>query len=213
MDLHALWGGGLNSGKYFVLDIVDDRESRYRAAPVNRSQYRWLAVGAHNILLHHPSVADVRHVAHEDNGIIHNFDWHIVERQRIPRTVVETRPVFAAANLDGAGRHRDILRSNGIFNVHRGQPLGQQCLLVEVNHDLAYHAAVRGREQSARNHRYLLTYAEDAVVVEFRLRQRVARECKLINGDRGGAEAQYPGRIHACGKAKTDGLYGCAHLS
>ncbi len=161
------------------LELLDDRQGRGAALLDHGEQHRSAAVLAHDVGLDRESVAHVRDVAHVDGGAVDDLDRELVERRHRVRAAVEAHPILLRPELHAAGRQGQVLEVDGVADIRGRDRLGQEQLRIEVDHDLARLAAVWQRQRDALDRGDLLANAIDAVVVELRLRNRLAAEREL----------------------------------
>ena len=90
--------------------LRDDVERRRRAGLQDRQQRRALAVDAHDVGLRRIAVADLRHVADEDDRAARRADRQIVQALDRRRAAVGLDRVLVGADLGGAGRQDQVLR-------------------------------------------------------------------------------------------------------
>ncbi len=205
LDLEPRRRGGPD-GREQVLELLDDRERRGAALLDHGEQHRPPAVLTDHVGLHREAVAHVRHVAQVDRGAVDDLDGQLVELGQGVGAAVEGDPVLARAELHAAGRQRQVLEIHGGVDVRGRDRLRQECLGIEIDHDLPRLAAVRQGERDALDRRDLLTDAVDAVVVELGLRERLAAEGELDDRHAGGVVLQDEGRDRARGHAAQDRL-------
>jgi hypothetical protein len=191
-----------------MLDPVDDRESGGIAVLDHAEQNRAAAVLTHDILLHHRSVADLRHILQKDRGAVDELDGHHVEVVDRRRCRVGPHRVLGVPDLRRSRRQRQVLGVDRVHDVERRQASGQKLVRVDIHHDLAIFAASRRRQGDAGNRRQLLPNAVDAEIIELLLVQAVRTEAELQYGNARGIELHDDGRLNAGRHQGANGIGG-----
>ena len=164
------------------LTLLDDVERRGVAVLEDREQRRRAAVAARTMLVcTREAVAHLGHVAQVDGGAVDDLDRDVVERGERVGAAVEADAVFARRRSCAlpVGRVRFWALIALLTSAGRDRP-GLQRLRIEIDHDLPRLAAVRQRAGSGPGSAAsCVADTVDAVVVDLRLRQRLAAEGEL----------------------------------
>ncbi len=162
-----------------LLDRVDDAERRGVAVLDDAEQHRAAALGAHHVLLHQGTVADVAYVLEEDGGAARELHGDAVEIVEDERHRIGADGILGVADLRGAGRQGQVLGVDGIDHVQRGQSLRLQLGRIEIDHDLPVAAAGRRRKRHAMDRGQALAQPVDAVIVELLLVEVIRAQADL----------------------------------
>ncbi len=168
------------------LDPVHDVERRSVARFVDAHQNAALAVGEDDVGLRRETVADMSDVAHVGRGAIDGFHGQVVEFVYGLRAAVHFDGVFKRAHFCGAGRKDQVLRGDGVDDIHRGKAVRLKGGRIGIHGNEALFAAVREWSCRAGNRRQLRTDKVVAEVEELLLAERIARESDLNDGNCGG---------------------------
>ena len=190
------------------LDAVDDVERRDRTGLDDRHQHRIAAVDAHHVDLRRRAVVGEGDVAQEHRRAVDDLDRHIVKRGDLIGRAVEIDDVFEIADLLGADRGDYVLAADRVDDVLRRQAVGLQLLLIEIDLHLSDFAAIRRRNRRAGDAGELRADEVLPVVLEFRLRQRFARQRELQHRHARSLEAEDEGRRDAGRQILEHGLRG-----
>ncbi len=144
LDLQFLGKPGGDPGKHLSY-VLDDLQGGTLAHLQDGHQHASLAVAQNDIGLGRIAVADVRHVADVDGGVVHRLDRHVVDLVHAGRAVVEIHVIFERADFRRSSGKNQILGVDGRHHVGRRQPLGLQQVGPDIDHHLPLLAAVRIR--------------------------------------------------------------------
>ena len=156
-----------------------------------------MAVLAHDVRLHAPAHAHLRHVAQVDRRVPHLLDRQVAERLGGIGAGVELHEVLPGAHACGARREDDVLRVERGAHVGRGERLGEERLRVDVDVDQARHAAVGRRHGHAVHGGERDADEVGREVAELRLGPLGAGDAELQDRDVGGVEADHERRRDA----------------
>ena len=124
------------------------------------------AVLTHDVGLHLKTVADAGEIAQINGGPGRLLNGQTRDLIDGARRAVGADVVLALADLDGAGRHHDILQGDGVQNIARRDALRLHRVLIHVDGDLALFAAVRRGHHRARNRDQLRAHRVGGDVVQ-----------------------------------------------
>ena len=133
------------------------------------------------------AVAHAGDVADIDHGAVDGLDRQVAEVLHLDRGIVELEGIFEAADLLGANRRDQVLRSQRVGDVLPGQAARLQRFGIEVDLDLALLAAERIWDRRARHRDQRRAELVDADVGEVLFGQAFTRQRDLNDRHRGGA--------------------------
>ena len=131
------------------------------------------------------------------NGITRKDEWHYGERCESGSDMQGETGSDSARRQGEAGRQSEILSIDCIDHVRRGQALGLKFQRIDIDHDLAGLAPVRGRKGHARYRGKLLAQAVEPVVIELLLTEAVGGEAELQHRHGRGVVLHYDRRLDA----------------
>ena len=150
-----------------------------------------------DVLLHRPAVVDLADILQEHRLPVHVFDWNIVEIRDAHRHRIGAHRVLGIADLGETGRQSQILSVDGVDHVRRRQASGLKLERIDIDHDLAVLAAVRGWKGHALHRSKLLAQVVEPVVIELLLTEAVGREAELQHRNGRGVVLHYDRRLDA----------------
>ncbi|MET3154491.1 hypothetical protein ABIF34_001516 [Bradyrhizobium japonicum] len=182
---------------HLLLDAGDDIERRGRARLQHHHQHRAVAVDMNDVGLRRIAVTHGRDIAHIDHRAVDGLDREVAELVDFQRRVVELDVVFEGADLLGAYRRDQVLRSQRIGDVLARQAAGLERGRVEIDLDLALLAAERIRNRRTRHGDQRGAQIVNADIGEVLLGQAVARQGHLDDWHGRGGVVQDQGRRRA----------------
>jgi len=187
---------------------IDDGQGRGVAVLDDAEQHRTAAVLPHHVLLHQPAVMDLADILDEDGGAVHDLDRNIVEIVDRGRRRIGADDILRPAEFRGARRQGQVLRVDRVDHIERGQPLGEQLVGIDIDHDLAVFAARRRRQRDAGYRRELLADAIDAVIIELLFAQRIRAQADLQHRHARCVELHHQRRLDSRRHQGADGVGG-----